>query len=165
MAGKVMAALDKVYYDKGMVAESLVDADLQVQIDRQDLMELLGNLLDNAYKYGRHRIVLTASVSAAGADLFPGAGAGAVFECCVADDGPGIDEALWDHVLQRGGRIESGVTAGSDAAGVDSVSGQGIGLAVVQDIVAAYAGQLLIERSRWQGARVCVRLPLIDMPL
>jgi len=158
VAGKVMDALDKVYYDKGMSAECLVDADLQVQVDRQDLMELLGNLLDNAYKYGRHRLLLTAEVSAA-TDR-----SGPVFECCVEDDGPGIDEHLREHVLQRGTRIRPDVDGRADETGAATVGGQGIGLAVVQDIVAAYAGRLSIDRGRWQGARICVYLPLMDMP-
>ena len=155
LAGQVMTALDKVYFDRAMVAESLVDVGLQVQIDAQDLMELLGNLLDNAYKYGRQRIVLTAGLNEGNGD------AGPVFECCIEDDGPGIDAACRDHVLQRGTRLDAG-GASEDKLVAATVNGQGIGLAVVRDIVAAYGGHMVIDRSRWQGARVCVFLPLMD---
>jgi len=157
VAAKVLAALDKVYFDKDLSAECLIDQGLQVQIERQDLMELLGNLLDNAYKYGRHQVLLTAALSNR-------EGEAVMFECCVEDDGPGIDEDLQDDVLQRGVRIGSGVESGADHEVVELVDGQGIGLAVVQEIVVAYGGSMVIGRSQWQGTRVCIRLPLMEAP-
>jgi len=149
LAGQVLAALDKVYYDKGVVADCLIDVGLEVQLDRQDMMEMLGNLLDNAYKYGRRQVVVTAGLC----EHHAGENSGSVFECCVEDDGPGIEASQWRHVLQRGAR-----------AGLAQVSGQGIGLAVVQDIVVAYGGQMTLGVSRWRGARVCVHLPLMNTP-
>jgi len=150
---KVLSALDKVYFDKGIAAENLVARGLRVQIDRQDLMELLGNLLDNAYKYGRYHVAVSADFG--NDDSTPGTGL--LFRLCIEDDGPGIAEALKDRVSQRGVRGNS-VTA---SAG-ETVVGQGIGLAVVGDIVAAYGGRMAIGASRWQGAEVCIYLPLLD---
>jgi len=153
LTDKVLDALDKVYFDKGIAAENLVERGLQVQIDRQDLMELLGNLLDNAYKYGRHHVAVKAGFVSDDNDQKRGP----LFRLCIEDDGPGIDVAQKDRVSQRGVRgghvpAESGEIA----------DGQGIGLAVVRDIVAAYGGRLTIGVGRWQGADVCVWLPLLN---
>lgn len=150
---KLLAALDKVYFDKGMSAECLIEPDLQVQVDQQDLMELLGNLIDNAYKYGRHNIVITAEFRPANETD----ASGLVFGICVEDDGPGIDDSQRENVLHRGvrGQAESSLRSVPE--------GQGIGLAVVQDIVTTYGGWMQIDASRWRGAKVCVCLPLIDV--
>lgn len=150
---KVLSALDKVYFEKGIAAENLVERGLRVQIDRQDLMELLGNLLDNAYKYGRYHVAVTADFDVE--DSVPGQGL--IFRLCIEDDGPGIDTALKDRVLQRGVRGDSGAVSAGEA-----VTGQGIGLAVVRDIVSAYNGRMTIAAGRWQGAEVCICLPLLE---
>ena len=153
LVDKVLAALDKVYFDKGIAAENLVERSLQVQIDRQDLMELLGNLLDNAYKYGRYHVAVTAGFDSVDNDP----GNGPLFCLCIEDDGPGIDEVLKERVLQRGVRGDDG-----SASAAEAVTGQGIGLAIVRDIVAAYGGRMMIATGRWQGAEVCIHLPLLD---
>lgn len=149
---KVLSALDKVYFDKGIAAENLVAPEVRVQIDRQDLLELLGNLLDNAYKYGRYHVTITADYADTGPE------GGRQFQLCVEDDGPGIDATLQDSVLRRGVRGDSSDVPVHGAA----ATGQGIGLAIVQDIVATYGGRLTIATGRWHGAEVCICLPLVD---
>lgn len=102
-------------------------------------MELSGNLLDNACKWAASRVTATAQLQETdgGQELI----------LCVEDDGPGIAAEQRDAVLGRGVRADS------------SVPGQGIGLAVVRDIAAAYGGRIDIEHSeRLGGARVCARL-------
>lgn len=136
---KVMAALDKVYHGKNVSGECIVAAGLRLQADEQDMMEILGNLLDNAYKYCHQRVRLSAAV------YHDGDKRG--IELCVEDDGSGIDETMHRQVLRRGERAAT------------ECEGQGIGLAVVQQIVEAYNGELSFGHSQWQGARVCVRFP------
>jgi two-component system sensor histidine kinase PhoQ len=68
---------------------------------------------------------------------------------CVEDDGPGIDEAQWSRVLQRGAR------------GDERVEGHGLGLAIVTELVAAYGGTVGIGRSELGGARIDIRLPAL----
>ena len=103
-------------------------------------MELLGNLLENAFKWAKRRVVLHARALPAGARR-------AGVEFSVEDDGPGIEEDKIEQLLQRGVR------------GDERVKGHGIGLAIVQDIVKAYRGDVHVDRSpQLGGARFKVRL-------
>ena len=131
---RLLAALAKVYADKPVATEVTAEASVRFRGDEGDLTELLGNLLDNAFKWGRARVRVTA-ISRNGS-----------LTLSVEDDGPGIAPEEAQHVLERGVRADQ------------SVPGQGIGLAVVRDIVDAYAGELRIERSSLGGA--CVKLDL-----
>jgi two-component system sensor histidine kinase PhoQ len=67
----------------------------------------------------------------------------------VEDDGPGIDEAQWARLLQRGTR------------GDERVEGHGLGLAIVTELVAAYGGTIDIGHSELGGAKISVRLPAL----
>ena len=97
-------------------------------------MELCGNLLDNAFKYGNGKVKVKAEKN------------GKTLVLQFDDDGKGIAETDRNFVLQRGARADT------------VKSGQGIGLAVVVDIVSAYGGEIRIERSEWGGASIRVRL-------
>ena len=102
-----------------------------------DLLEVLGNLLDNAYKWCKQQVIIDATV-----DQDQG------LRLSVEDDGPGITPQKADAVLQRGVRGDS------------SNSGHGIGLAVIQDIVRVYNGTLTIEKSQTLGgAKITLFLP------
>jgi signal transduction histidine kinase len=68
-------------------------------------------------------------------------------EICVDDDGPGVAEAERERILERGVRLD------------ERVPGQGIGLSMVADIVAAHAGSVTVATSPLGGARFLVRLP------
>jgi two-component system sensor histidine kinase PhoQ len=125
--------------------------DLQMQIDiepgcafagdRGDLLELLGNLLDNACKWSRQRVRVRARLHVA-------ANGPARLLVQVEDDGPGIAAADRARVLQRGVRAD------------EQRPGHGLGLAMVNDTVAAYGGELRIDASpELGGARVEVLLP------
>lgn len=132
---RLLRSLDKVYRDKGIEASLRGEAAAAFRGSEDDLMELLGNLLDNAYKFASRQVRVSASVRDGELDLL------------IEDDGPGIPEAEVPTILSRGGRLD------------EAVPGQGIGLAVVGDIVRAYDGRLEIERSDWGGARLRCRLP------
>ena len=136
-ATRIMASLDKVYAEKGVSAE-LDDPRRNVFAgDEGDLYELLGCLLDNAYKWCEHRVVLSVASSATQGLILT-----------VDDDGPGVPPPAREAVLERGSRADR------------RVAGQGIGLAVVRDIATAYGGRLEIDDApRLGGARVVVQLP------
>ncbi|HKK14442.1 MAG TPA: ATP-binding protein [Gammaproteobacteria bacterium] len=132
---RVVNSLHKVYRDRDVQAELRVADDILFHGDEDDLMELAGNLADNAFKWCRHRVRVSAHRE------------GQSLLLAVEDDGPGIPAGQRDRVLDRGGRADAGV------------SGHGIGLAVVADIVTAYGGTLRIETGELGGARVCAAFP------
>jgi two-component system sensor histidine kinase PhoQ len=132
LVARLVAALNKVYTDKPITIKTTVD-DLTFFGDGRDLMELLGNLLDNACKYGRNTAVLTVTQEDQSLKLV------------IEDDGSGIADTR--SVLKRGARLDS------------AESGQGIGLAIVAEIVARYNGKIAIDTSPIGGARVSVVLP------
>jgi signal transduction histidine kinase len=116
-----------------------------VPLERDDMLELLGNLLDNACKWARQRIELAI-------DVQTDAAGGSAFLIDLQDDGPGIDDPLRDQVLVRGSRLD------------ERVEGHGLGLGIVNDIVTAYGGDIRLEKSALGGLQVCVRLPLNLLP-
>ncbi len=132
---RVIAALKKVYLDKNMLVETSIDENVNFNGDERDLMELLGNVLDNAFKYGKSRLRINATFLEEGRGL----------QIIVEDDGPGIAADKQEFVLQRGARADT------------LVQGQGIGLAVVTDIVTSYKGTIQVGRSALGGARIEIR--------
>jgi two-component system sensor histidine kinase PhoQ len=144
LVGRIVAALAKVYADKGVRVALDVDADARFHGDAGDLTEMLGNLLDNAHKWCRSQVRVRARrIAAAGA--LPGA-----LEILVEDDGPGVPGELKQRVLQRGARID------------ESTPGYGLGLAMVQDTVALYGGELALETGTMGGLAVRLRFPHVQ---
>ncbi|WP_028770418.1 ATP-binding protein [Silanimonas lenta] len=141
-AEEIVQGLEKIYAAKGVLCEFEIDPAARFHGELGDLQELLGNLLENAFKWAKSRVVLQVSVLPAPA----GKRSGLVL--AVDDDGPGIPEDQVERVLQRGVR------------GDERVQGHGIGLSIVLDIVAAYQGALSVERSpELGGARFVARFP------
>ncbi len=133
--------LEKVYADKNALCEFDIDEAACFYGERGDLLELLGNLLENAFKWTNHRVLLRARVLEGSAGHRPG------LELAVEDDGPGIPVSKIDDVLQRGVR------------GDERVQGHGIGLSIVQDIVTAYQADLEVGASQeLGGASFVVRI-------
>ncbi len=128
-------ALTKVYADRGVTCEHEVDTQARFLGDRGDLAELLGNLLDNAWKWAKSRVHLQVAVE------------DRKLWITVDDDGPGIPAEKRKDLMRRGER------------GDESVPGQGIGLAVVREILAARGGKLEIGDAPAGGARVRAVLP------
>lgn len=138
---KVLAGLQKVYADKGVVSEIDLQPGLEFSGDEGDLMEIVGNLTDNAFKWCKGKVRVRAHSKAGPRhgelDLF--------FH--VEDDGPGIPAEMVRYVMQRGRRADS------------EIAGHGIGLSIVRDIVQLYGGTLEIAESEWGGAAIHVWLP------
>ncbi|RMG35199.1 MAG: sensor histidine kinase [Gammaproteobacteria bacterium] len=114
---------------------STVAAPTSLPFDREDMLELVGNLLDNACKWAAGRVALEVHVNS-------------VVEIVIEDDGPGIPAGEREALLGRGSRLD------------ERVDGHGLGLAIVQEIVDSYGGQILFEEPDGGGLRVRVRLPL-----
>ncbi len=131
---RLVAAISRVYSDKGVSIAVDLAPDARFFGDERDLMELLGNILDNACKYGDGVVRLVIDPEADWLNIV------------VEDDGDGVDIRSRQAVLARGERLDS------------RESGQGIGLAVVAEIVDRYGGTIVIDRSSLGGARVRVRL-------
>ncbi|RWK43376.1 ATP-binding protein [Mesorhizobium sp.] len=125
---------------------SLPAVDIVFAGEREDLEELLGNLLDNAMKWAKSAVAVTVA-------LIPGKKSGAgkegavnLFEISIEDDGPGIPEDKAREALKRGRRLD------------ETKPGSGLGLAIVADLVNEYGGALALERSSMGGLKAVVRL-------
>jgi two-component system sensor histidine kinase PhoQ len=141
-AEQIVRGLEKIYAAKGAVCEFDIDPAARFHGEPGDLQELLGNLLENAFKWARSRVLLTVGDGETAPNRRPG------LVISVDDDGPGIAAENVALVLQRGVR------------GDERVHGHGIGLAIVQDIVRSYRGALEVGKSaELGGARFEVRLP------
>ncbi len=133
-------ALAKVYAGKDLLIDIAVDPDVRFVGDADDLLELLGNLLDNACKWCRGQVRVRAHCNAQAAP-------GQQLRLTVEDDGPGIAEAQRLRVMQRGQRAD------------ETTPGHGLGLAIVCDTVALYGGTIELGTSALGGACVALRLP------
>ncbi len=141
-AEDLVQSLEKVYAAKNVLCEFEIDEGVAFYGEQGDLLELMGNLLENAFKWSRHRVLLVVKALPQAGKQRPG------LLMSVEDDGPGIEPDQVDRVLQRGVR------------GDERVQGHGIGLSIVQDIVRAYQGELAVDRSaEFGGARFSVTLP------
>jgi len=127
-------ALDKVYAGKQVTVQRAFDPELQIPMERAALLELLGNLLENAYRLCLGQVRVSASISDGGCQL------------CVEDDGPGVPISQRERILRRGERLDG------------QHPGQGIGTAVVKDILESYDGELFVEKAELGGAAFRVRL-------
>ena len=132
----LIEALDKVYRDKQVVISQEYSAELRVPVEQGALLELLGNILENAYRLCIGEIRITARLTEMDCELI------------VEDDGPGVPKHQRERILKRGERLDT------------QYPGQGIGTAVVKDIIDSYAGQLFVEDSTLGGAQFRVVFPL-----
>jgi two-component system, OmpR family, sensor histidine kinase PhoQ len=135
------AALLKVYVERGIDCDLIVSEGCTFVGDREDLTEIAGNLLDNAFKWCRNRVRLMAQPTSDPAARRDG------LMLVVEDDGPGIPVEERERVLERGARLD------------ERVSGQGIGLSVVRELVQLNGGTIEIAESALGGARIQVRFP------
>ncbi len=137
---ELRAALFQVYSRKDLSIALSVRPGSHFVGDRGDLMELLGNVIDNACKWCTGQVRVTIDIDA-------GAEPKRRLTVVVEDDGPGISESDRARVLERGVRAD------------EKVPGHGLGLAMVRDTVDLYGGRLVLEQSDLGGARVSLALP------
>jgi len=134
-AEALVRTLLKLYADRTLDISSTIAPDLCARAQREDLDEMLGNLLDNACKWANSRIVLEASRI------------GTMLVLTLDDDGPGLAHALRSVVLERGIRID------------EAAPGSGLGLAIVRDLAELYGGSISLEDSPLGGLRARLSLP------
>jgi two-component system sensor histidine kinase PhoQ len=133
---RISLALSKVYREKNVDVSLLLDETALFGADERDMMELLGNMLENAFKYGHSavRISLVKEIE--------------WVQLSIEDDGPGVSPEMRHVILQRGARVDT-----------SAAPGQGIGLTVAVDILSSYDGQLEVGESSLGGACFKILLP------
>ena len=133
----LLTALKQIYRDKNLALEWTIPPALAYPAEREDMLELFGNLLDNACKWAAGKVVFTVAQ-----------GPGLSFS--IEDDGPGAPEEKLEQLSARGVRLD------------ESVGGYGLGLSIAREIVNYYRGEIGFDRSpQLGGFRVWVRLPNI----
>jgi signal transduction histidine kinase len=134
-ADALARAMHRLYADRRLAFGLEVAEDLAVKVPREDLEEMLGNLIDNGCKWARTRLLVSAR---ADSDRV-------IIE--VDDDGAGLDETMRQAVLHRGVRAD------------ETAPGSGLGLAIVRDLADAYGGAIALETSPLGGLRAGLTLP------
>jgi signal transduction histidine kinase len=131
----VARTLERLHANRGVVIEARMPAEHVVRVQREDLDEMLGNLVDNACKWANTHVSLRS-------ESFDSR-----IVVVVDDDGPGLEAGLRETVLQRGVRADEGAP------------GSGFGLAIVRDIAAVYGGSIRLEQAPLGGLRARLELP------
>jgi signal transduction histidine kinase len=130
-----IGAFGKLYADKGLAYEVRIASDIAVACEAQDLDELLGNLLDNASKWARQQVLVTAEK------------VGPIIELTIEDDGPGLSGQQTIDVMRPGYRLD------------ESASGYGFGLPITRELAEPYGGSVELARSDLGGLQAAVSLP------
>jgi signal transduction histidine kinase len=125
----------RLHADRALVIDVRVSPDHVAHVQREDLDEMLGNLLDNACKWARARVVVSSELTEAGIAM------------TVDDDGEGLPVAMRTAVLQRGVRAD------------EKTPGFGLGLAIVRDLAEVYRGSISLDASPTGGLRAVLTLP------
>jgi signal transduction histidine kinase len=136
-AERLVHTMERLHADRALLFEQHVPHDLLLRCDAEDLDEILGNLLDNAAKWTKSRVRITATAQ----------GTQAVID--VEDDGSGLVPEMREHVLQRGVR------------GDEAAPGSGLGLSIVRDLVELYGGSITLDSSALGGLRARISLPTV----
>jgi len=131
----IASVLSRLHADRSLTLHMQVDPDLAVHCEGQDLDEMLGNLLDNAFKWARSRIDIDARRLTGTVGI------------SVRDDGPGLPRDRLETALTPGLRLDQ------------SVPGDGFGLAIVQELAELYGGSLEFRQSDPGGLEVSLNLP------
>jgi signal transduction histidine kinase len=139
----------RLHAERGITIDVRVPSDHEVRCQREDLDEMLGNLLDNACKWARSRVTVTSTSEspASGSARPDGTRRAPLTEIVVDDDGPGLAASMREAVLQRGVRAD------------EAAPGSGFGLAIVRELAELYGGSIVLEAAPSQGLRARLRLP------
>jgi signal transduction histidine kinase len=132
----LIKTLDMMYASKTLQITTNIPDSIMCPVDREDMLELLGNLLDNAYKWAAQKIILSVNIDSN-------------LHICIEDDGPGVDPEKINELYKRGVRLD------------EKTEGHGLGLAIATDIVTDYSGSIRFNRSvDFGGFRADIKLPL-----
>lgn len=131
--------IERVFEEKGVEIDWRAPDELAFRGERQDLQEIFGNLIENAGKWCKRRVRVSAGPAVPGQMLV-----------VVEDDGPGIPEDQRDTALKRGTRMD------------EDTPGTGLGLSIVDELVRAYGGRLTLAASDMGGLKVILELPATE---
>lgn len=131
--------LERVFASKGVEIDWRAPDDLAFRGERQDLQEILGNLMENACKWSTRRVRVSAGPTGLGQMVV-----------VVEDDGPGLPEDQRDAALKRGARMD------------EDTPGSGLGLSIVDELVRAYGGRLTLGASDMGGLKALLELPAAE---
>jgi signal transduction histidine kinase len=134
---ELTATLERIFRDGGCVIDWDAPDDLAFLGERQDLLEIVGNVLENACKWSKGRVRVRAAAGERPDRL----------RLVVEDDGPGLPEDRRAEVMKRGARLD------------ESSPGSGLGLSIVDELARAYGGDVQLGESAWGGLKVEVALP------
>jgi signal transduction histidine kinase len=134
-ADALTRTLKRLYTDRELTFDIEVPEEHFVRVQREDLEEILGNLLDNACKWGKSKVAVSSHLS------------NVEILILIEDDSPGISPSLRESVLQRGVRAD------------ETTPGSGLGLAIVRELVELYGGSISLGESAMRGLKVSVVLP------
>ncbi len=131
----LLGLLERIHADRKLAAHAEVDAAQRVKCDPQDLDEMLGNLLDNAFKWARSQVRVSSAER------------GAAVAVSIEDDGPGLDPQGIERALARGERLD------------EQGDGHGFGLPIARELAELHGGSLELDRSPLGGLRATLVLP------
>jgi signal transduction histidine kinase len=138
----LLRAFRKIYAERGVVFTGEAQPEIRFLGERQDLEEMIGNLLDNAGKWARREVVIKIDAETpASAESRP------FLRIIIDDDGPGLAPDQILEATQRGRRLD------------ETKPGSGLGLSIVADLAAAYGGALELEKNPAGGLRANLRVP------
>ena len=123
-----------MHHDRNINLQVEIPEDITIKTDEGDLYELLGNLLENAFKWSNKKVSISASKLSQQTKI------------TIEDDGPGISEDVKEQILLRGQRADQ------------NTPGHGIGLAIVSDILLIYKGTMEIVNSEMGGAKIIIKI-------
>ncbi|HEX7793116.1 MAG TPA: ATP-binding protein, partial [Vicinamibacterales bacterium] len=131
----LVRTMERLYADRALAIQANIPLDCSVRAPIEDFEEMLGNLLDNACKWTKSRVTVTASADSGRVVI------------AVDDDGAGLNAGMREQVLKRGVRAD------------EAAPGSGLGLAIVRDLAEAYGGSITLEQSSLGGVSAQLRLP------
>lgn len=134
----ISMAFDKVYAAREVMLINELNSDDNIAVEATDLDEMLGNLLENGYKWASSMIRVHSKYAADN-----------LIEIIIEDDGNGIPEDKLEHVIRRGVRLD------------ESTPGTGLGLNIVDEMAHSYRGSLLLGRSKMGGLKATLTFPLV----
>jgi signal transduction histidine kinase len=141
-AQSLVKAVERIHSEKGIALSVAIQLGAKFQGEKQDLEEMLGNLLDNACKWGKGRVYLTATV-----ETLQASSQRRQLRIAVEDDGPGLSAEQRAKIGKRGMRLD------------ETKPGSGLGLSIVSDLAASYRGRLTLEASEHGGLKAVLSLP------
>jgi signal transduction histidine kinase len=131
--------LERVFEEKAVEIDWRAPDELGFRGERQDLQEILGNLMENACKWAKHRVRITAGPTGLGQMVV-----------VVEDDGPGLPADQRQAALERGARMD------------ETTPGSGLGLSIVVELTRAYGGKITLADSEMGGLKVLLELPAAE---